>query len=141
MTKLFSLFNDVCDQSMQHSFQSVQGTVLQKNNKKMLYIACLVSLAGAATSIIFVATKVCLPRQNFCCDKIVCRDKTFDATNCDKIMFVATKRLTRQEYFCRDKTRVLSRQIRICRNKSKLVAKKTFVTTKLCLSLLSRQKL
>ena len=50
---------------------------------------------GAATSVIFcrdkhvfVATKVCLPRQNFCCDEImfvgkenyVCReDKTFEA--------------------------------------------------------------
>ena len=51
----------------------------------------------------FVATKVCLPRENFCRNKImfvttsigVCRDKhTFDATKdfcCDKHMFVATK--------------------------------------------------
>ena len=55
-----------------------------------------ISLAGAATSIIFVATKVC-----------VCRDKH---------NFVATKLvgtsllLSRQAYFCRDKRRVLSRQ-------------------------------
>ena len=44
----------------------------------------------------FVATKVCLLRQNFCRDKIV-----FVVTKyfcCDKTMFVATK------YFCCDKT-------------------------------------
>ena len=49
------------------------------------------SLAGAAMSIIFVATKVCLPRQKYvCCDK-----HTFVATKDmfyhDKHVFVATK--------------------------------------------------
>ena len=59
-----------------------------------------VSLAGA----VFVATRVCLPPQNFCRDKI---------------MFVATK------YFGRDK--YLSRQARVCRYKS-------FVATTIFLS-------
>ena len=46
-----------------------------------------------ATKKSFVATKVCLPRQNFCRDKKICRDKTFVATNIcrDKHVFVATK--------------------------------------------------
>ena len=70
-----------------------------------------VSLAGAATSIIFVATNTCLSRQN--------------------TSFVATKvRLPRQN-FCRDKGRVLSRQTCVCRNKS-------FAATEMCLS---RQKI
>ena len=45
-------------------------------------------------------------RKNACCDKY----------------------LSRREYFCRDKRRVLSQQTRVCRNKSMLVA------TKVCLS-------
>ena len=98
----------------------------------------VVSLAGAATSMIFdatkhvfcrdksmfVATKVCLSRQ-----KYACRDKS---------MLVATKVcLSRQKYACRDKsmfvaTKVcLSRQKYACRDKNMLVA------TKVCLS---RQK-
>ena len=67
------------------------------------------SLARAATSTIFVATKVCMSQQNLCRDKYV---------------FVATKVLLRQAYFCRDKRRVLSQQTRISRDKSKLVATK-----------------
>ena len=50
----------------------------------------------------FVATNVCLPRQNFCRNKF-----TFVATKdvfChDKHVFVATKLLSRQAYVSRDK--------------------------------------
>ena len=71
-----------------------------------------ITLAGAATSIIlvatntlsrqnmsFVATKVCLSQQNFCHDKYLsrqtqlCRDKSF----------VPTSILLSQQNFCRDK--------------------------------------
>ena len=61
------------------------------------------------------ATKVCLPRQNFCCNKIVCHDKH---------VFVGTKVLSRQAYFCCDKRCVLSRQTCVCHDKSKLVMTK-----------------
>ena len=82
---------------------------------------CILSLAGAATSIVFVATKVCLSRRNFCRDKTFvatytclsrpkrprfCRDNhTFDATkdvfDRDKHVFVATstKHLSRQFFY------------------------------------------
>ena len=75
------------------------------------------SLAGAATSIIFVASfvaiKVCLSA------KPLSRQK----------YFVAKKSLSGQR-FC-----VLSRQTRVCRDKSMPVARKSFVfvATKLCL--------
>ena len=36
----------------------------------------------------------------------------------DKLNFVATKVMSRQAYFCRDKRRVLSRQTRVCRDKT-----------------------
>ena len=59
-----------------------------------------VSLAGAATSIISVATSTCLSRQKYACpDRRFCRDKH----NC-----VVTK------YFCRNKAFVA---INICRDK------------------------
>ena len=96
---------------------------------KFEIIWSILSLAGAATSIIFVATnmcsrqcssfvaiKVCLPRQNY-----VCRDKCFVAI---KTCFFATKPLSRQAYFCGDKRRVLSRQTRVSRVKIMLVATK-----------------
>ena len=76
-----------------------------------LYTGHFLSLAGAATSIIFVVTKdmfccdkhvfvvikVCLSQQNFCHDKI-----TFVVANIygDKHMLVATKVLSQQAYFC-----------------------------------------
>ena len=78
----------------------------------------------------FVATKVCLQRQNFYRYKIMfvttkyfCRDKTFVATNIlsqqtfcrDKSMLAATKLLSLQNYVSRDKI-FLSRQ-NLCRNK------------------------
>ena len=55
----------------------------------------------------FVATKLCLSRQNICRSKHV---------------FVATKVLSRQTYYCRDKRRVLSRETRVCHDKRMLVA-------------------
>ena len=86
------------------------------------------SLAGAATSIIFVETKVSfLSRQ-----KYACRDKTFG-------VFGATKVLSRQSIF--------SRQIYFFRGKSFVAAsihllrqKTYFVATNTSSILLSRQK-
>ena len=66
----------------------------------------LLSLAGATTSIIFVATKVVLLQQ-----KYACRDKTFVAKKLclsRQIFFHDNIILSRQAYFCRDKRRVLS---------------------------------
>ena len=81
-------------------------------------VGCNVSLAGAATSIIFVATKVlstfvatntCLSQQKYACR--------------DKIMFVQTNiLLSRQAYFCGDKHVFVAKNI--CRDI-------TFVTTKI----------
>ena len=101
------------------------------------------SLAGAATSIIFVmtntcllqqnmcfvVTKICLSQQNFCHDKHVfvvtkhllswqkvCLSRQTWQIFChDKHNFVATKVLSQQAYFCRDKRCPLSQQTRICR--------------------------
>ena len=87
-----------------------------------------VSLTGAATCIIFVATKVLLRQTR------VCRDKT--------------RLFSRQKYAYRDKhifvaTTLLSRQ-KICRDKLIFVATNTsFVATKICLvtnTCVSRQK-
>ena len=54
-------------------------------------------LAGAATSIIFVATKVIATNTFVATKHVFCRDKS---------MFLATKLLSRQAYFCLDKRRV-----------------------------------
>ena len=106
-------------------------------------------LAGAATSIIFVATKVLSWQTHLCHDKThllsqwkyTCRNKTFVAT---KLCLSQQKLLSWQAYFCRDKwhfyhnkhtfvmTKVsLLQQNRACCNKSE-----SFVATKV----LSQQK-
>ena len=94
------------------------------------------SLAGTATSIIFVATNMCLSQHDFFL--------------CDKSMLAATKLLSQQNYVCHDKCSV---QQKFCREKFLLRQKfchdillsqqkmcsvvvatchdKTFVTTKL----------
>ena len=113
----------------------------------------LLSLAGAATSIIFVTTKVlsqqihlcllsrqntsfvvtkvCLSRQNFCLNKI---------------MFVTTKHLLGQTCVCHNKTFVMTTilllQQKMCfvmtytclLQQKYACCDKTFVATKLCLS-------
>ena len=67
-----------------------------------------------------VTTK--LLSQNIFSRKKFCYDKhNFVATN---IIFVVTKVLSRQAYFCSDKRRVLSRQTCVCRDE-------TFVATKM----------
>ena len=87
---------------------------------------CL-SLAGAATSIIFVATK-----HVFVATKhVFCRDKSIfvDRFCCEKIMFVATKGLSREKKQGgggRTNT-ILSRQTRVCRNKTFVAAKMILV--------------
>ena len=63
-------------------------------------------------------TKLCWLRQNY-----VCRDKH---------VFVVTKVLLWQAYFCRNKRRVLSWQTCVCLNK-RVCRDKTFVTTKIIL--------
>ena len=78
----------------------------------------LLSLAGAATSIIFVAKNTCLSRQKTRLlprQKYACRDKPFVATNIcrNKHNFVATNVwLSRQKYFVA--TNVSSPQTRLC---------------------------
>ena len=65
-----------------------------------------ISLAGAATRIIFVATNTCLSRQNICRDKYI-----FVATNiCRyKLTFVSTNMcLSRQDTFVATKTILVS---------------------------------
>ena len=103
-------------------------------------LSVFLSLAGAAISIIFVATKVlslqntsfvatkvCLPPQNVCRDKIM-----FVATkhlSCQ--IFVATNTCLSRQMFCRTSI-LLSRQKKVfCRNNSKFmfVATKSFVAT------------
>ena len=111
----------------------------------------LLSLAGAATSIIFVvtngfsqqtnmclsrqntsfvATKVCLQRQNFCraiiifvTTKYFCRDKYFRENTC----------LSRQAYFGRDKRHALSRQSTCLFRQNCVCRNKCFVATKMIL--------
>ena len=82
-----------------------------------------VSMSGAATSIIFVATNTCLTRQNtsfalFCCDKSFFSRQAYFCR--EKHVFVATK-----DVFCRDKRRVLSLQ---------KMSVTMLVATKVCLS-------
>ena len=75
----------------------------------------LVSLAGAATSII----RVCRDRSMLAVRKYYCRDKH---------VFEATKDLSRQAYFCRDKSM-------FCLDKHVLLLSlQIFVATKICLS-------
>ena len=95
----------------------------------LLLCLCDVSLAGNAKSIIFVATndlsrqntcfvatKVCLLRQNFCRDKNTCLSRQNTSFGREKSMLLATKCLSRQtrvylswqkfwkdKQFCRDK--------------------------------------
>ena len=78
------------------------------------------SLAGTATSIIFVATK-----QVFCCDR------NFVPTNIilsPQKMLVATKdkvNFSRQNYVCRDKS--LSREAYVCRDKRRLLSRQKYL--------------
>ena len=113
----------------------------QKNSSDQ-FIDCspvddwIISLAGAATSIIFVTTKV-LSRQTRCdktqslswqkcarCDKVM-----FVATNmCFLHNFVATKVLSWQVYFCHDKHMLVMtkhvKSLNFCHNKIMFVATK-----------------
>ena len=81
------------------------------------------SLAGAVTSIIFVATKVCRDKHVFVPTKhVFCRKKSTS--------FVATKVcLSRQNYVCHDKAFVVTN---ICRDKHEF--DKSFVSTRTRLS-------
>ena len=71
-----------CVENGWHGWVTWRGLLSRNGNCNLVFIACPVLLAGAATSIIFVATKV-LSRQNtsFAATKIclsqktVCRDK------------------------------------------------------------------
>ena len=84
------------------------------------------SLAGAATSIIFVATEVRLPRQTFCCDEIM-----FVATKLlmQQIFVLTNMCLSRQAYFCCDKGRVFF-ATNACLSQMFCHNKNTSVTTK-----------
>ena len=81
------------------------------------YLHCLLSFARAATSILFVATNTCLPRQNvFCGDKVCLSRQTF----CNKLTSML---LSRQktcfvclswQNFCRNKIMYVATNI--CRD-------------------------
>ena len=83
----------------------------------------IISLAGAATSIIFVAINMCLLWQS-----------------CDKSMLAVTKLLLCNKIVCHDKifTKVLPQQTRVCHNKSFVMTsilfswQKTFFATAKC---------
>ena len=72
----------------------------------------------ATKHVFFVSTKVCFPRQNLCRDKSVCQTRV--------CVCVSRQVLSRQAYFSREKTCLLSRQTRFCRCK-------TFVATEMIL--------
>ena len=86
--------------------------------------AGIYQMEGAATSIIFVATNMCLSRQNasfvstnvhlFVAIKYFCRDKTFVTTNICRVL--ATNHIhCRNKVCCRD---LLSQQTRVCRDEN-----------------------
>ena len=78
-----------------------------------------------------------LSQQKYaCCDKHVCQNKTFVATNIclDKHNFVTTKVLLQQAYFCRDKHVFVATKVVFCCDKSMLVMTNFFFTTNMCLA-------
>ena len=99
----------------------------------MLYFVIInsifLNLSGAKNM-----TKICLPQQNICGDKIVfVANKTF---------VVLSRVLSRQAEFCRDKQNFVATKDAFCRDKNVFVAikdvfcrdKNVFVATKICLS-------
>ena len=92
------------------------------------------SLVGAATSIIFVATKL------FCSDKHVLI-MTKHVFCCHTSMLAVLKLLWQQTWFCHEQNWLLSRQTCVCRDKTCLLLwqkyacqDKTFVATSMLLS-------
>ena len=96
-----------CVEDGWHGWVTWRGLLSRNGNCNLVFIACPVLLAGAATSIIFVATKVllrqntsfaatkiCLSRKTVCRDKKkrIGRDKTYK-----------TRLLSGQKYACPDK--------------------------------------
>ena len=75
------------------------------------------SLAGAATSVIFIATNTCLSRQTHLLSrqKYACHDKTFVTTN----IF-----LSRQINICRDKHNIVATSLLLSRQNTCFVATK-----------------
>ena len=90
----------------------------------------LLSLAGAATSIIFVATNKCFVTKNtplLSRQKYACRHRRFFAkTLClsRQNIFVATKLLLRQILVCRDKHTFVATKDVFCCDKHVFVARK-----------------
>ena len=78
----------------------------------------LVPLAGAAISIIFLATNACLSRQN----------TSFVVT---KVCLVATKLCLSRQKFCRDKHTFVATKDVFCRKIMFVATNKTFVATKM----------
>ena len=98
----------------------------------------ILPLAGAATSIIFVATNVLLQQNTLLLlQKYACHDKP-NYVCCDEA-FVVTNIILLQQTFCRGKltfvgTNIcLSQQI-FCHNKKYAHHNKTFVTTNVCIT-------
>ena len=97
--RISSLLLRLCDMSFERKWTSLS----------LLWLLCLrsraVSMAGASTSIVVVATKVLCRQTRVCREKFVyfCRDENIlsrQAYFCrDKHAFVATKRLSRQKLY------------------------------------------
>ena len=101
----------------------VTSTCLPRQNTS--FVATKVSLAGAATSIIFVATNTCLLWQTRLLSrrKYAYRDKTFVTTN----IFVAANILLREIFVV---TNIILTWQNVCRDKLTFVATNTsFVAT------------
>ena len=98
--------------------------------------AGFVSLAGAATSIIFVGPKVfvapntCLSHKNMLVATNTCLSRQSFCRN--KHNFVATTVLSQQAYFCREKHAFFATEY-VFRDKTRACRDKTFVATKIIL--------
>ena len=78
------------------------------------YTTLFLSLAGAATSIIFVTTNTCLSQQKLW-------QKTYFVTTYTCLWWqvsLCKKKLSRQAYICCSSRRVLLRQTSVCHNKN-----------------------
>ena len=84
----------------------------------MLIITCVL---WCVCLCVCVCVCVCVISRS-CHNYHFCQDKSFIVTNIchDKCVFVMTKVLSQQAYFCRDKRHVLSQQTHVCHDKISL---------------------
>ena len=120
-----------CNRYSTDSLSVLSYNVLQQNTVAWLGLEwCRLSLAGAATSIIFVVTKhaFCHYKSVFVVTKLLSRQTCFCCNKynfcCDKFTFVTTNTC------CRNKTCLLLQQKYACHDESFVMAK-VFVATKI----------